>query len=113
MSNPNQRTMIGYTFAAGLVLTIGALISVTNEPGSAGTWWLLLLAALAWFQSTLLRREIRTSGRMLLLFVVSSWALLGFALVSLLPPVAPRILGDLVVLLVIAAFTWPRTRSAR
>lgn len=62
------------------------------------------MAALSWGQALLLRREILTSGLLSRLFNAVSWALLGFAVATLLPP-PTRIIGDgVVVLIVLATF---------
>jgi hypothetical protein len=116
MHNSNRRLFIVYTVAASVVLSIGLLLSLGSDAasGARNTWWLLGLAVLSWAQALLLRREISTSGRLLRLFSALSWALLGFALVSLFSSPSVRILGDLVVLLIIAAtFVGPRMRRAR
>src|SRR5262245_59452852 len=110
MYNQNQRPIFSYTAVAIGTLAVGVLISL----GSDGTWWLLGLAALSWGQAALLRREIRTSGVPLRLFSATSWILLGFALVSLIASSSTRIIGDIVVLLIIAlSFVGPRMRRAR
>jgi hypothetical protein len=90
-------------------LLVGLVISFRSH----GIWWLLLMAVLAWAQGRVLRREISTSGLPLRLFNTISWALLGFAVTSLLPDPA-RIIGDVVVLLLaIGAFIHTRLRRAR
>jgi hypothetical protein len=110
MSNPNQRLLLSYAMVATIALATGVLLSISD----GGTWWLLVLAVLAWVQSINLRRQIHTSGLLLRLFSAVAWTLLGFALVSLLPPVALRLIGDLVVLLILAAtFVGPHMRRAR
>lgn len=110
MSKSNQRLFLSYSVVATIALASGVLLSVTD----GGTWWLLLLALLVWLQSLRLRREIRTSGVLLRLFNAVAWTLLGFALMSLLQPVSARLLGDLIVLLILAAiFVGPRMRRAR
>lgn len=110
MSKSNQRLFLSYSVVATIALASGVLLSVTDS----GTWWLLLLALLVWLQSLRLRREIRTSGILLRLFNAVAWTLLGFALMSLLQPVSARLLGDLIVLLILAAiFVGPRMRRAR
>jgi hypothetical protein len=105
----NQRMLNRYIAIGALVLLAGLVISFRAR----GTWWLLLMAALAWAQSRVLRREITTSGLPLRLFNTISWALLGFAITSLLPDPA-RIIGDVVVLLVaVGAFIHTRLRRVR
>lgn len=100
---------------ATAIIVIGVLISLSDiTGGTGGTWWLLLLSALSWIQVMLLRREIRTSGLLVRMFSVVSWALLGFAVVSLLSAVPARIIGDLLVLFILAVvFVGPRLRRAR
>jgi len=115
MSKSSQQLLLRNGIVAAAVIAIGVLLSIgTSEANSDGTWWLLGLAGLAWLQSLLLRREIHTSGRQLRLFQAVAYALLGFALVSLLPVTPGRLLGDVLVLaLITAAFVWPRARRAR
>lgn len=109
MFNRNKHPLARYAALATLVIAAGLIISL--QPG--GTWWLLLMAALAWVQVWLLRREILTSGLVRRLFNAVSWALLGFAGASLLPGSA-RIIGDLVVLLIVlASFVGMGMRRAR
>jgi hypothetical protein len=115
MPKSSQRLLLRNGIVAAVVITVGVLLSIsTSETSGAGTWWLLGLAALAWLQSSLLRREIYTSGRLLRLFQAVAYALLGFALISLLPVSPARLVGDLLVLaLIAAAFVWPRARRLR
>lgn len=114
MSHRNRHRLMHYTIIAAIVLAAGLLISLSPVNYAGRTWWLLLLAVLAWGQGTLLRRDIITSGLPLRLFSTLSWALLGFALVSLLPGQA-RLIGDILVLLVAVTsfFVGPRMRRAR
>jgi hypothetical protein len=115
MPKSTQQMLLRNGIIAGVVLAVGVLLSIsTTETSGSGTWWLLGLAALAWLQGSLLRREIHTSGRLLRLFQAVAYALLGFALVSLLPVSPARLAGDAIVLALIAAlFAWPRARRAR
>ncbi len=115
MPKTTQQLLVRNAIVATAVLAIGVLLSIsTSDTNGGGTWWLLALAGLAWGQSVLLRREIHTSGRLLRLFQAVAYALLGFALVSLLPISLARLGGDVLVLVLIAAaFVWPRARRAR
>lgn len=110
MLNRNRQRMVRYAAIAAVTLATGLIISFRAD----GTWWLLLLAGLAWLQVLLLRREIVTSGLPLRLFNTVSWALLGFAAVSLLPDTT-HLIGDIVILLLALAsfFVGPRLRRAR
>lgn len=115
MSKSNQRLLFSYATLAAIMLTVGFVVSLHNAAdGTSGTWWLLCLSALAWGQAMLLRKEIRTSGVLLRLFNAVSWALLGFAGVSLFSAVPARVIGDVIVLVILAvAFVGPRLRRAR
>jgi hypothetical protein len=96
--NKNARARLArYTAVAVAALCAGLLISF----GRYATWWLLVMAALAWLQTLRLRRDISTSGMPLLIFNIVAWALLGLALVGLLPTPA-HLIGDVVVLLIAA-----------
>lgn len=110
MYENTRKRLLRYTVVAVVAIIAGLIISFR----SGGTWWLLVMAALAWIQALLLRREIVTSGLPLRLFNTVAWSLLGFALASLLPDPA-RIIGDVVVLLIaIATFVVaPHVRRAR
>lgn len=109
-SENHRRHRVRYAVIATAVLSIGLAISLQ----AGGTWWLLLLAAMAWVQTLVFRREIMTSGLPLRLFSTVAWALLGFALVSLLPDPG-RLIGDVLVLLVaVASFlVGPHLRRVR
>lgn len=99
MDNPVTR-LTRYIAIAACVLIAGMLISF----GRHATWWLLALSALAWVQGRNLRREISTSGAPLRIFHIVAWALLGLAVVSLLPMPA-RMIGDVAVVLVALALS--------
>jgi hypothetical protein len=98
MQHKNLRVRIArYTAIAAAALSAGLLISF----GHYATWWLLGMASLAWMQSQQLRRDINTSGLPLLIFHIVAWALLGLAIVGLLPEPA-RFIGDVLILLAAA-----------
>ncbi len=109
-SENHRKHRVRYGLIAAAVLSIGLAISLQ----AGGTWWLLLLATMAWVQTLVFRREIMTSGLPLRLFSTVAWALLGFALASLLPhPI--KLAGDaLVLLLALASFlAGPHLRRVR
>jgi hypothetical protein len=108
--NKNARARIArYIALAVAALCAGLLISF----GHYATWWLLAMAALAWLQSLRLRRDISTSGMPLLICHIVAWALLGLAIVGLLP-MSAHLIGDVVVLLIAAGlYIRASTRSTR
>lgn len=97
MNKHARARLIRHTITAAIALGAGLLISF----GRYATWWLLAMAVLAWLQSLRLRRDISTSGLPLQSFHIAAWALLGLAIVGLLP-MPDRIIGDVVVLLIAA-----------
>lgn len=97
MNKHARARIIRYIAIAAVALTAGLLISF----GRHATWWLLAMAALTWLQGLRLRRDINTSGLPLQIFHIAAWALLGLAVVGLLP-MPSHMIGDVVVLLIAA-----------